>query len=607
MMRPMIGATALLVVCTRVGVCDGEGSARMLPEGDFIAGSAMTLEIEITVGPEGVPVGGGVAVLFHHIFRRVQMVGPNKDGYAEVTSATEGNLEVEWHNWVPKGSFPKADAIFRQGLIATVTTTPLKPGEKVRFVLGAGPAKMRWPIVTDRRHEVRVFTDANADGSFGRVQSDLINNVVAGPPDHLRITAPSTPVAGEEIDILIRAEDAPGNVAESCDAEVSLSGLPGAAPERVSLVDGLARVMLRAPEAGVYRIAGEAGALIGRSNPITVSESAPEYRIYWGDMHGHTQNSDGLAESAEEYYAYARDAADLDVCALTDHGTGHIELTRQAVKAFHQPARFVTFLGWEWDARPAGHGDKCFYVLDPDDPPFAGWPRNAPDMFKAVEAIYGDNEDRRIITGPHMFTYPDALGWPDVWDARYERFAEVYSGHGMSEYYENPRPLAGAKPGAFTQDALAKGLRFGFIGSSDNHDSHPGRHCWGRYRGGLVAFLAKDLTRESIWDAFWNRRVYAATTDRIAIDFRADGHLMGEEYAATRAPSISYTVHGCDDEFEVALIKNNRVVRRTRSVDGSLTDSLVDDGFGASSVYYLRVEQANGEFAWSSPIWVDKP
>ncbi len=593
-----------LLLTTHAALCDGEGSARMLPEGDFVAGNVMTLEVEVAVGPEGVPVGGGVAVLFHHIFRQVQLTAPDRDGYAQVSCATDDNVRVEWHNWVPKGSFPKADGIFRQGLIATVVNAALQPGEKVRFILGAGPAKMRWPIVTDTRHEVRAFTDTDGDGKFARVQSDLINDVVAGPAHHLWVTAPSTAIVGRPIEVVVRAEDAPGNVAESCEVEVELSGIADGA--RVALVKGMGGVSLIADKPGLYRVGAEADTLTGRSNPINVTEQAPKYQVFWGDMHGHTQNSDGLGETAEEYYEYARDAADLDVCALTDHGTGHLELCREAVKAFHDPGRFVTFLGWEWDARPAGHGDKCFYVLNPDDPPFAGWPRTAPDMFKAVEAVYGDNEDRRIITGPHMFTYPDALGWPGVWDARYERFAEIYSGHGMSEFYGNPRPLWGAKPGAFTQDALAKGLRFGIIGSSDNHDSHPGRHCWGRYRGGLVAFLAKELTRESIWDAFWNRRVYAATTDRIYIDFQIDGHVMGEEFETATKPEIQYTVHGCDDELDVVLIKDNAELRRTTSTTGSVTESLTDETFDASSYYYVRAEQANGERARSSPIWVDR-
>jgi len=209
-----------------------------------------------------------------------------------------------------------------------------------------------------------------------------------------------------------------------------------------------------------------------------------------------------------------------------------------------------------------------------------------------------------------MFTYKTKCRpWYETWDPRYERFAEIYSEHGMSEYMGNPRMLAGGdvQEGYFVQDGLKSGRRFGIIGSSDTHDSRPGRGSNSlRYRGGLVAFLAKDLTREAIWDAFWNRRVYAATTDRIYIDFSIDGHLMGEEYTATGKPRISYVVHGCDDKLDVYLIKNNSELKKTSTANGTVKKSFTDDSYAAASYYYLRVVQSNGECAWSSPIWVDR-
>jgi hypothetical protein len=120
-----------------------------------------------------------------------------------------------------------------------------------------------------------------------------------------------------------------------------------------------------------------------------------------------------------------------------------------------------------------------------------------------------------------------------------------------------------------------------------------------------VAFLAESLTRESIWDALWNRRVYAATTDRIYFDFRIDGHPMGEEFAATGPPAITYAVHGCTDELTVFVIKNNVVLRQATTTDGTVQETFTDDDFTQDSYYYLRVVQANDECAWSSPIWVN--
>ena len=82
-----------------------------------------------------------------------------------------------------------------------------------------------------------------------------------------------------------------------------------------------------------------------------MTRKAPEYRIYWGDIHGHTELSDGLGESAADYFTYGRDAADLDVCAGAEHGHQNLEATRKAVKSFYEPGRFVTILGFEYSRR----------------------------------------------------------------------------------------------------------------------------------------------------------------------------------------------------------------------------------------------------------------
>jgi hypothetical protein len=326
-------------------------------------------------------------------------------------------------------------------------------------------------------------------------------------------------------------------------------------------------------------------------------------------MHTHSTYSDALGGDASYLYAYARDAADLDVCASADHAPR--EGSRLATRKFNEPGRFVTIWGYEWAESSPGRLDRNIYFRSEDDPLPKGWPKTIEDFWKSVEAAYGDNRDRRVIVGPHMFTYKTVCRpWYETWDDRFERFVEIYSEHGMSEYPGNPRMLAGGQvqDGFFMQDGLRFGRKFGIIGSSDTHDSRPGRGSNSlAQRGGLVAFLAKDLTRESIWDAWWNRRVYAATNERIYIDFRIDGHVMGEEITTAGKPRISYTVYGCDDELEVFLVKDNATLRRSASKTGRVQESFADAGFEGDSFYYLRVVQKDGEWAWSSPIWVSAP
>jgi len=181
----------------------------------------------------------------------------------------------------------------------------------------------------------------------------------------------------------------------------------------------------------------------------------------------------------------------------------------------------------------------------------------------------------------------------------------VYSSHGTSEYLGNPRPCPGASDERkFMQTGLAEGLRFGVMASSDNHDSHPGRSGWGRYPGGLVAFVAEELTREAIWQALWDRRVFATSLERIYLEFSIDDETFGGEVQAKGAVRVRYLVIGQTDDLKVFLIRNNQEHRVDRTDTGVVEVEFEETPPEGESFYYLRVVQDNGERAWSTPIWV---
>ena len=155
------------------------------------------------------------------------------------------------------------------------------------------------------------------------------------------------------------------------------------------------------------------------------------------------------------------------------------------------------------------------------------------------------------------------------------------------------------------QAGLEMGRRFGVIGSSDTHASNPGRSIWGHYKGGLVAFMAKKLTREAIWKALWNYKVYATSFDRIYVEFTINGHEMGEEITAKGKCKIKYYVIGKTDYIEVLLIHNNKEFRVDSSKNGVVEVEFEHTPTKDDNFYYLRVVQDNGERAWSTPIWVN--
>jgi hypothetical protein len=119
-----------------------------------------------------------------------------------------------------------------------------------------------------------------------------------------------------------------------------------------------------------------------------------------------------------------------------------------------------------------------------------------------------------------------------------ERAVEVHSAWGTFEW--------------MLEDAFGLGYRVAIVANSDGHKgrpgaSWPGASTFGSY-GGLTCVLAERLDRESVWEAYAQRRVYGTTGARIGLDVTTDdGFPMGSVIECDRdksAPVFRVAVHG---------------------------------------------------------------
>jgi hypothetical protein len=369
-------------------------------------------------------------------------------------------------------------------------------------------------------------------------------------------------------------------------------GLQGVASE-----EGLFRVGARGPDG-----------LVAISNPLHVSPGGR--RILWGDLHGHSNLSDGTGVP-EDYYRYARDVAGLDVSALTDHDHWGFpfldasperwqEVTEQT-RAFHEPGRFVTLLGYEWTNWVHGHRHVLLFEdegriassLDPatDDPR------------KLWQALEG----RAALTmAHHSAGGPVATNWSFAPDPRFEPVTEVVSVHGSSEAADSPLRIAGAVEGNFVRDALDRGYRLGFLGSGDSHDGHPGlAQLAGAGHAGLAAILAEDCTREAVLAALRARRTYATSGPRIVLRATLDGQPMGSDVKPGTHRLVALVV-GTQPLQSVELVRSGMVVD---AVSGEGREELAHEwtlsGLETGEYVYLRVTQVDLGMAWSSPFFVE--
>ena len=165
-------------------------------------------------------------------------------------------------------------------------------------------------------------------------------------------------------------------------------------------------------------------------------------------------------------------------------------------------------------------------------------------------------------------------------------------------------------PGNFVRDALDRGYRFGFVGSGDSHDGHPGLSQLAAVSGGLAAILAEERTRESVLAAMRARRVYATNGPRILLRTALGPHTMGTAVSLPDGGTLSETlfvrVVAVEPLARIDLIRSGQIVDSI-GVGGHLRVELqrrVED-LRAGEYLYVRAVQVNQGTAWSSPIFFE--
>jgi hypothetical protein len=350
------------------------------------------------------------------------------------------------------------------------------------------------------------------------------------------------------------------------------------------------------------------------------------YNIYWGEIHGHTELSDGVG-TPDEYLTAARDVAKLDFCAITDHDHGGVgspelwgdkwELTQEKIAQYHKEGEFVTLLAYERDSYP-WYSNLCIYYRGGQGDMIRGevdgeiTREELRELLKRDDVIAIPHHTADIMQGVNFDAVDADLMTP---------LMEVYSKWGTSEYFGNPHPVHTSARGGFWLDALERGAKMGCVAGSDIHSPYPGiehdcRDSGNYYMGnliykepGIVAVLAKELTREAVFDALKDRRCYASAGTKVDIDFRINGAEMGSELAAQEGEDrwIYFNVDSEKKLERVDLVKNGKVYMQD-NIAGRMSGSklIVNDleKQRDTDYYYLRVTHTDGTQAWTSPIWL---
>ena len=423
-------------------------------------------------------------------------------GWDYVTVETDGDAELELVHLAQTYK----DNRFCE---VRVARGELRHGDEVVLRVGAGEPTAA-PAYSIERINYYVAVDHAGDGTWTYLPYCVTASIVPGPPAKLGVTAPSVVGLDEPFALHVRAEDASSNPGAAYVGELQVS-LDGVELARASVTEddgGIIEVEgLRFERLGVHRLTVTTGdgSLSGTSNPIRC-QVEPSERVYWGDMHCHADYADATG-TAEWNHDYARNKARLDFYSLTDHiystpgrATGAFNRPpvldvrkmwaelQQTARAWHEPGRFVTFLGYErtpWERRRAA-GDLTVWFMEDDadlviEDTVAG----------TIEAVRATNG--KVFIGSHAAQRSD---WQRYGDGVEDVMPtiEISAMHQHAEWY--------------VFEGLQRGYKFASVGMADEHAGHPGYDVWPRFgqgqtprrpfsvRSALTAVFAPELTRE---------------------------------------------------------------------------------------------------------------
>ena len=360
------------------------------------------------------------------------------------------------------------------------------------------------------------------------------------------------------------------------------------------------------------------------SSVYTFTYRAPDtldgYNLYFGQLHSHTNISDG-AGSVTEAFQHASRVENLDFLAVTDHSNSFGNQTSDNTEVQYAQidlGKDMSSLSAEWaegHSAAAAVTDEDFVGIYGFEMTWSGGfghintfntlgyeSRNDPDYANNPTGhINYYNKLVEVESSLSQFNHPgttfgdfaDFGYYSQAYDERIN-LIEVGNGEGaigQSGYFPSYE---------YYTRALDKGWH---VAPTNNQDNHKGN--WGDSNTARSVVLASELTEDAIYDAIANHRVYATEDNDLSILYSLNdnvmGSIIGEQESVQIVAEISDPTDSADMTVEV--IVNGGLVAASQTLsggDGTLTFSFPSNDY---SYYYLRITQADRQIAVTAPVW----
>ncbi|MBD9226354.1 MAG: hypothetical protein EGQ48_03845 [Clostridiales bacterium] len=360
---------------------------------------------------------------------------------------------------------------------------------------------------------------------------------------------------------------------------------------------------------------------------------ATKYQHYFGQLHSHTQYSDGAGTltDALRYVENLPASANVQFVAFTDHSNYFDSSSSPNVEA----ALYDTSLVKDSDANHSWKTYKdtiakfnednagSMVAIGGFEMTWSGGPGhintfNTPGIvsrnnktlnnktddagMKAYYALLSQAEGANSISqfnhpGTTFGNFKDFNYWDPVIDSRMY-MVEVGNGEGAIG--------AGGYYPSYEQYimALDKGWH---LAPTNNQDNHKGK--WGNANDARDVILTDDFSEQGIYEAIRALRMYATEDKNLELTYTVNGLMMGS--SITEIPdklNVEVTVNDPDASDSIAkveVVANSGKVAYTWDNAAQLRSGKLSATLDPSySYYFIRVTQKDGDLAVTSPVWV---
>lgn len=496
---------------------------------------------------------------------------------------------------------------------------------------------------TQRRRLFHLYIDATGKGRYDEPEVFFMD-VKGAELSNIRVLTPSFVARNKRFDVIVRFEDQYGNLTneahEDTLIELSYENLRENLKWKLFVPETgfISLPNLYFNEAGIYTICLENlfTKQVFKSPPVKCFAENTKH-LFWGLLHGESERIDST-ENIESCLRHFRDERALNFYSSSSFESQEEtpneiwKLITQNLAEFDEADRFTTLVGFQYPGDATKEGTRQF-IYAKDNKTLL---RKKDPKYSSLSKIYKSFTPKEIISIP-TFTMGKGFDFDfKTYEPDFERVVEIYNAWGSSECTKkegNTRPITGGNKNGIgeaaegsVQKALLRNCRFGFVaGGLDDRgiysDFFEGDQV--QYSPGMTGIISAEHSRSSMIEALYNRSCYATTGERIIVGLYLAGLPMGSETSTATKQGLIVNRHlsgyvaGTAALKQVEIIRNGKVIKTFECNEynmnftfddlSPLDKAVIDakDKKPAFAYYYLRVTQADGHMAWSSPIWVD--